>query len=47
MRMYDIIEKKRDNYELTKDEINFLLENIVPIEFLIIRCQLFLWLFFE
>ena len=23
MRMYDIIEKKRDNYELTKDEINF------------------------
>lgn len=23
MRMYDIIEKKRDNYELTRDEINF------------------------
>ncbi|MEG1310877.1 MAG: pyrimidine-nucleoside phosphorylase [Romboutsia sp.] len=26
MRMYDVIKKKRDNYELTKEEINFFVE---------------------
>lgn len=29
MRMYDIIEKKRDNYSLTESEINFVIKNYV------------------
>ncbi len=32
MRMYDIIEKKRDNLELTKEEINFFITNYVKEE---------------
>ena len=27
MRMVDLIEKKRDGYELSKEEINFMIEN--------------------
>lgn len=47
MRMYDIIQHKRDNKELSGEEIQFLLRNIRPEIFRIIRQQHLQWQFFQ
>ena len=40
MRMYDIIMKKRNGGELSKEEIHFFIEGYTRGGFLIIRCLL-------
>ena len=43
MRMVDVIEKKRDGFELTKEEIQFLIKGLQKVRFLIIKCRLLPW----
>ena len=45
MRMYDIIEKKRDKYELTKEEIEFFVKGYSKGEIPDYQCLHFLWLY--